>query len=91
MMMMIQGCALVAPGDPWCLPFAPEKLENLSCFFSKEIICRAPYISHVQSSGLPWLLLSPNPPLTGQITDMHLMQVYLSSHGSASPVLYQQH
>ena len=28
MMMMIQGCALVAPGGPLCLTFAPEKLEN---------------------------------------------------------------
>ena len=91
-MMMIQDCALVVPCGPWCLTNnAPDKLENLSCFFSKEIICRAPYISHVQSSGLPWLLLSPNPPLTGQITGMHLMHVYLSSHGSTSPVLYQQH
>ena len=31
-MMMIQGCALVAPGGPCCLTFAPEKLENLSFF-----------------------------------------------------------
>ena len=39
--MMIQGCALVAPGDPWCLTFAPEKLENHRVFFI-EIMCRAP-------------------------------------------------
>lgn len=41
MMMMIQGCALVAPGDPWCLTFAPEKLENHRVFF---------YRNHVQGT-----------------------------------------
>ena len=39
--MMIQGCALVAPGDPWCLTFAPEKLENHRVFF---------YRNHVQGT-----------------------------------------
>ena len=33
--MMIQDCALVVPCGPWYLTFAPDKMENLSFFFSK--------------------------------------------------------
>ena len=57
MMMMMKGCALVAPGGSWCLTFAPEKLENLSFFIFF-------YRNHMQgtldftrqSSGLPLVI-----------------------------------
>ena len=32
-----QGCALAEPGDPWRLPFALTRLENLYFFYT--IIC----------------------------------------------------
>ena len=54
-----QGCALAEPGGPWCLTFVPGRLENLSFFI--EIICWAPWISLVQSTGLPSIFLRAQP------------------------------
>lgn len=56
-----QGCALVAPGDPWPLTFAPWWLENVRFFI--EIICWAPWILHhfVLSTRLTWMFLRARP------------------------------
>lgn len=47
-----RGCALVAPGGPYSFTFAPRGLglENLHFFIG--IIWWAPWILHVQSTGL---------------------------------------
>ena len=49
----LQGCALAASGDSWHLTFALGQLGNL-CFF-REILCWAPWISLVHSTGLSCL------------------------------------
>ena len=54
-----QGCALAEPGGPWRLTFVLGRLENLSFFI--EIICWAHWISQVQSTGLPSILLRAQP------------------------------
>ena len=54
-----QGYALVEPGGPWRLTFAPGRLENLRFFI--QIICRAPWILQVQSTGVPSIFLSAQP------------------------------
>ena len=51
----IQGCALAEPGGPWHLTFALGRLENLSLFI--QIICWAPWIFQVKSTGLPSVFL----------------------------------
>ena len=51
-----QGCALADPGGRWCLTFALRRLENLNSFFT-QIICWAPWILQVQSTGLPAIFL----------------------------------
>ena len=54
-----QGCALAEPGGPWRLTFVLGRLENFSFFI--EIICWAPWISQVQSTGLPSILVRAQP------------------------------
>ena len=56
---MLQGCALAEPGGPWRLTFVLGRLENLSFFL--EIICWAPWISQVQSTGLPSIFVRAQP------------------------------
>ena len=56
---MLQGCALAEPGGPWRLTFVLGRLENLSFFI--EIICWAPWISQVQSTGLPSIFVRAQP------------------------------
>ena len=46
-----QGWALAEPGGPRCQTIALGLLENLTFFI--QVICWAPLISQVQSSGLP--------------------------------------
>ena len=56
-----EGCALVAPGDPWPLTFAPWWLKNVRFFI--EIICWAPWILHhfVLSTRLTSMFLRAHP------------------------------
>ena len=68
-----QGCALVEPGGPWRLTFAPWRLENLRFFI--QIICWAPWILQVQSTGLPSIFLRTQPCIRyslnkGQVSEM---------------------
>ena len=46
-----QGCAPAEPGGPWRPTFALVQLENERSFI--QIICWAPWILQVQSTGLP--------------------------------------
>ena len=55
----MQGCALAEPGGPWHLTFALGWLENLRFFI--QIICWAPWILQVQSTGLPSIFLRAQP------------------------------
>ena len=54
-----QGCALAEPGGPWRLTFALGRLENLRFFI--QIICWAPWILQVKSTGLPSIFLRAQP------------------------------
>ena len=58
---------------PRCLTFAPWRLENLSFFI--QIICWAPWILQVQSTGLPSIFLRAQPCIRyslnkGQVSEM---------------------
>ena len=55
----IQGCALAEPGGPWHPTFALRWLENLKFFI--QIICWAPKVSEVKSTGLPLIFLRAQP------------------------------
>ena len=55
----MQACALAEPGGPWRLLFALGQLENLRFFI--QIICWAPCILQVQSTGLPSIFLRAQP------------------------------
>ena len=61
-MLPYQGCALAEPGSPWCLTFAAGRLENRRFFI--QIICWAPWILQVQSTGLPSIFLRAQPCLS---------------------------
>ena len=50
-----QGCALAEPIGPWHPTFALGQIENLRFFI--QIICWAPWILLVQSTGLPSIFL----------------------------------
>ena len=68
-----QGCALVGPGGPWRLTFAPGRLEDLRFFI--QIICWAPWILQVQRTGLPSIFLRAHPCIRyslnkGQVSEM---------------------
>ena len=68
-----QGCALVEPGGPWRLTFALGRLENLRFFI--KIICWAPWILQVQSTGLPLIFVKAQPCIRyslskGQVSEM---------------------
>ena len=52
----IHGCALAEPSGPWRLTFGLRRLKNFTFFI--QIICRAPWISQVQSSGLPLIFIA---------------------------------
>ena len=54
-----QGCTLAEPGDLWCLTFALGLIENLTIFV--QIKCWVPWISQVQSTGLPSIFLRTQP------------------------------
>ena len=54
-----QGCPPAEPSGLWRLIFVLGRLENLC--FSIEIICWAHWISQVQSTGLPSILLRAQP------------------------------
>ena len=54
-----QGCTQAVPGGLWRLTFALGQLENLTFFI--QIICWAPWISQVQSTGLPSIFLRVQP------------------------------
>ena len=55
----VQGHALAEPGGPWRPTFAPGRLENLRFFI--QIICWAPWILQVQSTGRPSIFLRAQP------------------------------
>ena len=55
MIKIAQGCALAVPGGPLVPNFCSQKIEDPR--FLLEIICRAPWISQVQSTGLPSIFL----------------------------------
>ena len=58
---MLQGCALGEPGGPRRLTLVLDgQLENLVSFFI-EIIFWAPWISQVQSTGLPLIFVRAQP------------------------------
>ena len=54
-----QGCALAEPIGPLRQTFALGRLENLRFFI--QIICRAPWILQVPSTGLPSIFLRAQP------------------------------
>ena len=58
-LLLTQGRALAEPGGLWCLTFALGCLGNLSVFI--QIICWAPSISQVQSTGHPSIFLRAQP------------------------------
>ena len=49
----IRDCALAEPGGPWRLTFSLGRLENL--------LCCAPWILEIQSTGLPSIFLRAQP------------------------------
>ena len=55
----MQGCALAEPGGLWHITFALGRLENLRFFI--QIICWAPWILQVQSTGRPSIFLRAQP------------------------------
>ena len=52
-------CTLAEPGGLWRLTFALGRLENLGFFI--QIIYWAPWISQLQSTGLPSIFLRVQP------------------------------
>ena len=48
------GCTLSAPGGPWCLTFAPRRLENLSFFYTNHMMGTLDFTLQFQSTGLPF-------------------------------------
>ena len=55
-MISYQGCALAEPSGPWHPTVALGWQDNLSFFI--QIMCWAPYILQVQSTGLPSIFLT---------------------------------
>ena len=55
----LQGCALVASGDPLALCFCSWATRRF--LFSYRSICWAPWISQFQSTGLPSMFLRAQP------------------------------
>ena len=55
----VQGRALAELGDRWHPTFAPGRVENLRFFI--QIICWAPWILQVQSTGRPSIFLRAQP------------------------------
>ena len=76
---MSQGCALAEPGGIGRLIFALGWLENLSFFI--QIICWAPKISQVQSTGLPSIFLRAEP----------CVLFFSSSHAVLSAILRDEY
>ena len=58
-LLLTQGCALAESNGPWCPTFARGWPGNLSVFI--QIICWAPSIVQVQSTGLPSIFLRAQP------------------------------
>ena len=49
------GSTLSAPGGPWCLTFAPRRLENLSFFYTNHMMGTLDFTKQFQSTGLPFI------------------------------------